>query len=81
MSMIDRNSRMETINPNLKIEALRFGYGETKLGLVLVALSTCGVAAIFLGDLGVEGSKRGRSLRPRGNIFAAAVRLVQVVTN
>jgi AraC family transcriptional regulator, regulatory protein of adaptative response / methylated-DNA-[protein]-cysteine methyltransferase len=41
---------METINPNLKIEALRFGYGETKLGLVLVALSNCGVAAIFLGD-------------------------------
>jgi AraC family transcriptional regulator, regulatory protein of adaptative response / methylated-DNA-[protein]-cysteine methyltransferase len=41
---------METINPDLKIEALRFGYGETKLGLVLVALSTCGVAAIFLGD-------------------------------
>jgi AraC family transcriptional regulator of adaptative response/methylated-DNA-[protein]-cysteine methyltransferase len=41
---------METINPNLGIEALRFGYGETKLGLVLVALSTWGVAAILLGD-------------------------------
>jgi AraC family transcriptional regulator of adaptative response/methylated-DNA-[protein]-cysteine methyltransferase len=41
---------METINPNLGIEALRFGYDETKLGLVLVALSTCGAAAILLGD-------------------------------
>ena len=41
---------METINSNSEIEALRFGYGETKLGLVLVALSTCGVAAILFGD-------------------------------
>jgi AraC family transcriptional regulator of adaptative response/methylated-DNA-[protein]-cysteine methyltransferase len=41
---------METINQNLKVETLRFGYGETKLGLVLVALRDCGVTAIFLGD-------------------------------
>jgi AraC family transcriptional regulator of adaptative response/methylated-DNA-[protein]-cysteine methyltransferase len=41
---------METINRNLEVEALRFGYGETKLGLVLVALSDRGVAAILLGD-------------------------------
>jgi AraC family transcriptional regulator of adaptative response/methylated-DNA-[protein]-cysteine methyltransferase len=31
-------------------ETLYFGYGETKLGLVLVALSGQGVAAILLGD-------------------------------
>jgi AraC family transcriptional regulator of adaptative response/methylated-DNA-[protein]-cysteine methyltransferase len=31
-------------------ETLCFGYGETKLGLVLVALSGRGVAAILLGD-------------------------------
>ena len=41
---------METINQDLKVEALRFGYGQTKLGLVLVALSDCGVTAILLGD-------------------------------
>lgn len=32
------------------IEALRFSYGDTKLGLALVALSERGVAAILLGD-------------------------------
>jgi AraC family transcriptional regulator of adaptative response/methylated-DNA-[protein]-cysteine methyltransferase len=31
-------------------ETLCFGYGETKLGLVLVALSSRGVVAILLGD-------------------------------
>ena len=31
-------------------DALRFGYGETNLGAVLVAESDRGVAAIFLGD-------------------------------
>ena len=41
---------METINQDLKFEALRFGYGQTKLGIVLVALSDCGVTAILLGD-------------------------------
>ncbi|HEX4261224.1 MAG TPA: methylated-DNA--[protein]-cysteine S-methyltransferase [Acetobacteraceae bacterium] len=32
------------------VETLRFGYGETSLGTVLVAESDRGVAAIFLGD-------------------------------
>lgn len=41
---------MEAMNNNLAIEALRFGYGETKLGFALVALSDRGVAAILLGD-------------------------------
>ena len=31
-------------------ETLCFGYGESRLGLVLVALSGRGVAAILLGD-------------------------------
>jgi AraC family transcriptional regulator of adaptative response/methylated-DNA-[protein]-cysteine methyltransferase len=34
----------------VETEALRFGIGEIKLGLVLVALTDCGVAAILLGD-------------------------------
>jgi AraC family transcriptional regulator of adaptative response/methylated-DNA-[protein]-cysteine methyltransferase len=50
------------------VEVLRFGYGESGLGSVLVAVSTHGVAAILLGsdrvrlrrDLG--GSFRGVSL-------------------
>lgn len=41
---------MEAMNNNLATEALRFGYGETKLGFALVALSDRGVAAILLGD-------------------------------
>jgi AraC family transcriptional regulator, regulatory protein of adaptative response / methylated-DNA-[protein]-cysteine methyltransferase len=35
---------------NASPDALRFGYGETNLGTVLVAESDRGVAAIFLGD-------------------------------
>jgi AraC family transcriptional regulator of adaptative response/methylated-DNA-[protein]-cysteine methyltransferase len=31
-------------------EALRFGYGETQIGLALVAASRNGIAAILLGD-------------------------------
>jgi AraC family transcriptional regulator, regulatory protein of adaptative response / methylated-DNA-[protein]-cysteine methyltransferase len=41
---------MDTMTHDLTTEALRFGYGETKLGLALVALSGRGVAAILLGD-------------------------------
>jgi AraC family transcriptional regulator, regulatory protein of adaptative response / methylated-DNA-[protein]-cysteine methyltransferase len=32
------------------VAAVRFGYGDTKLGLVLVAVSDHGIAAILLGD-------------------------------
>jgi len=41
---------MDTIMPILRSETLRFGFGESKLGTVLVALSDRGVAAILLGD-------------------------------
>lgn len=41
---------MDATTPDLTVEALRFGYGETKLGLALVALSSRGVAAILLGN-------------------------------
>jgi AraC family transcriptional regulator, regulatory protein of adaptative response / methylated-DNA-[protein]-cysteine methyltransferase len=77
---------METINPNLKIEALRFGYGEAKLGLVLVALSNCGVAAIFLGD---DRQKLRRDLsdsfpdtklvEDNGNLAAAIAKVVTLI--
>jgi AraC family transcriptional regulator, regulatory protein of adaptative response / methylated-DNA-[protein]-cysteine methyltransferase len=41
---------MSTVNKNLQTETLYFGYGETQLGLVLVALSEQGIVAILLGD-------------------------------
>jgi AraC family transcriptional regulator of adaptative response/methylated-DNA-[protein]-cysteine methyltransferase len=41
---------MDTNIPDMIAETIRFGYGETTLGLVLVALSDLGVAAILLGD-------------------------------
>ena len=41
---------MDAMTRDLTAEALRFGYGETKLGVALVALSRRGVAAILLGD-------------------------------
>jgi len=41
---------MDTPNQTPQAETLRFGYGETRIGLVLVALSQRGVVAILLGD-------------------------------
>jgi AraC family transcriptional regulator of adaptative response/methylated-DNA-[protein]-cysteine methyltransferase len=41
---------MNTIDSNWLCETLRFGFGETRLGLALVAVSSRGVAAILLGD-------------------------------
>src|SRR5471030_2686476 len=32
------------------VDALRFGYGETRIGMALVAESDRGIAAILLGD-------------------------------
>jgi AraC family transcriptional regulator, regulatory protein of adaptative response / methylated-DNA-[protein]-cysteine methyltransferase len=40
---------MNAMTRDLTAEVLRFGYGETKLGLALVALSDRGVAVISLG--------------------------------
>ncbi len=37
-------------NPEAASEALRIGYGDSKVGMFLVALSRRGVAAILLGD-------------------------------
>jgi AraC family transcriptional regulator of adaptative response/methylated-DNA-[protein]-cysteine methyltransferase len=39
---------MNTLNQNHS-ETLRIGYGETKLGLAVIAMSDRGLAAIFLG--------------------------------
>jgi AraC family transcriptional regulator of adaptative response/methylated-DNA-[protein]-cysteine methyltransferase len=41
---------MNTIDSNCLCETLRFGFGETRLGLALLAVSHRGVAAILLGD-------------------------------
>ena len=41
---------MNTTNSNRLCETLRFDFGETRLGLALVAVSSRGVAAILLGD-------------------------------
>ena len=41
---------MNTIDSNCLCKALRFNFGETRLGLALVAASDRGVAAILLGD-------------------------------
>jgi len=41
---------MDTPNQTPQAETLRFGYGETRIGLVLVAVSQRGVVAILLGD-------------------------------
>jgi AraC family transcriptional regulator of adaptative response/methylated-DNA-[protein]-cysteine methyltransferase len=48
--MIERKTAMNANTPDKIAETIRFGYGETMLGFVLVALSDLGVAAILLGD-------------------------------
>src|SRR4051795_7332304 len=45
-----KDRTMDAMRHDPASETLCFGYGETKLGLVLVALSGRGVAAILLGD-------------------------------
>jgi AraC family transcriptional regulator of adaptative response/methylated-DNA-[protein]-cysteine methyltransferase len=50
---------MNAMTFNTAAETLRFGFGETTLGTVLVAESDRGVAAIFLGD---DRSKLRRDL-------------------
>jgi AraC family transcriptional regulator, regulatory protein of adaptative response / methylated-DNA-[protein]-cysteine methyltransferase len=57
---------MDTTTPDLAAEAFRSGYGETKIGLALVALSNRGVAAILLG------SDRQKLRRELGDAFAHA---------
>ena len=57
---------MNAMTPNPAAETLRFGYGETRLGLALVALSDRGVAAILLGD------DRARLRRELAEAFAGA---------
>src|SRR3954471_21897111 len=45
-----KDRTMDAMTHDPSNETLCFGYGETKLGLVLVALSGRGVAAILFGD-------------------------------
>jgi AraC family transcriptional regulator of adaptative response/methylated-DNA-[protein]-cysteine methyltransferase len=47
-------------------EGLRFGYGETALGIILVAESARGVVALFIGD------DRGKLLRDLHDAFPEA---------
>jgi AraC family transcriptional regulator, regulatory protein of adaptative response / methylated-DNA-[protein]-cysteine methyltransferase len=47
-------------------ETLRFGYGDTALGTIVVAESICGIAALFIGD------DRAKLLRDLKDAFPAA---------
>ncbi len=60
---------MTTPDPDASTEVLRFGYGDTALGTILVAESRRGVAALFIGH------DRARLLRDLESAFAG-VRLV-----
>jgi len=61
---------MDARTHDARAETLRFGYGETRLGLVVAALSERGVAAILLGD------DRARLRRELADAFPEA-RLVE----
>lgn len=49
-----------------KAEVLRFGYGNTTLGTIIVAATTRGIAALFIGD------DRAKLLRDLKDAFAGA---------
>jgi len=51
---------MTNLIPDLTTETLRFGFGETTLGIVVVAASARGVAALFIGD---DRAKLSRDLK------------------
>jgi AraC family transcriptional regulator of adaptative response/methylated-DNA-[protein]-cysteine methyltransferase len=58
---------MTMLNPDTAApETLRFGYGDTHLGTILVAESTRGVVALFIGD------DRARLLRDLRDAFPDA---------
>lgn len=59
-----KNEAMDTTTQGSNAESLRFGFGETKLGRVLVALGDRGIAAILLGD------DRQKLRRELGGAFA-----------
>jgi AraC family transcriptional regulator of adaptative response/methylated-DNA-[protein]-cysteine methyltransferase len=61
---------MDMMNSRATVDTLRFGYGETRIGTVLVAESDRGVAAILLGD------DRPKLRRELAEAFVAA-RLVE----
>jgi AraC family transcriptional regulator, regulatory protein of adaptative response / methylated-DNA-[protein]-cysteine methyltransferase len=61
---------MNAMSDRTTLETLRFGYGETRIGTVLVAESDRGVAAILLGD------DRAKPRRELAEAFVAA-RLVE----
>ena len=41
---------MTDLTPDTTTETLRFGFGDTALGIIVVAAGTRGVAALFIGD-------------------------------
>lgn len=70
------------------IETLCFGYGETQIGLVLVALSERGVAAILLGDTPsalhrelAAAHPRARLVRDDARVGDAVARVVALVAS
>lgn len=60
---------------DLPHETLSFGYGETALGLVLVALSGQGEAAILLGDTPAELRHALAAAHPKARLVQESQRL------
>jgi len=79
---------MNSMARDRTIEALRFSFGDTKLGLALVALSDRGVAAILLGDDRLRLSLAKRLADPRtrwrrlqvSGWYGRGERLVEIVS-
>jgi AraC family transcriptional regulator of adaptative response/methylated-DNA-[protein]-cysteine methyltransferase len=53
---------------NTEPETLRFGYGDTFLGTILVAESVHGVAALFIGDDRARLLRDMKDAFPRGRV-------------
>jgi AraC family transcriptional regulator, regulatory protein of adaptative response / methylated-DNA-[protein]-cysteine methyltransferase len=60
-------------------ETLRFGYGDTTLGLILVAESVHGVVALFIGDDPVQLLQDMKEAFPEANLHLDETGLAQTI--
>jgi AraC family transcriptional regulator of adaptative response/methylated-DNA-[protein]-cysteine methyltransferase len=63
-----------------KPETLRFGYGDTALGMILVAESAHGVVALFIGDERAQLLKELKEAFPEAKIHLDETGLAQTIT-
>lgn len=70
---------MNTSNINKETETLRYAYGETALGIVMLATSEKGVAALFLGDSREKLYRDLKEAFPQANLTLDQSGLTEII--